>query len=589
MIVIILYFPYLVYAQPKKEVRAVWFTTAWGLDWPKSLRGESKQKAAIIDAFNKLKAANFNTIYFQVRTRGDLMYPSALEPWAVSLSGQLGSDPGYNPLQFVIEEAQKRGMELHAWWVVYKIYGLDTPPETEPKHVLLTHPELCKSYGSEGYYMDPGYPETTRYLVKTAMEMIRNYYIDAIHFDYIRYPGHDFNDADSYSKYGGGMNKADWRRENINKFVAEIYDSVQAVKPWMKVGSAPIGIYVDIPLANGWSSYDELYQDSKGWVDKGIHDYLAPQTYWDLKGMPYYHTTAKWWAQNAGMQSSASRHVYLASAVYKMGSSDGNWSAQEVLAQIDTARYFGNNGQSFFRTDYFLKNIKNITELLLEKQYKYPANIPSMPWKDNIIPNSPANLTISTTDSLTYYFNWSEPELPGDGDTIKYYNLYADNKTPVDVSDIKNVIKFQILSGTTCKVTFDDIPDKNIFFAVTAYDYGNNESQPSNEVAIKVSDVTNIHEEPIADNYILEQNYPNPFNPSTVINYYLAEAGNVKLAVYDVLGRETAVLVNEFKEKGNHQIDFTTARNNLNLSSGIYFYTISVNDFIKTKKMTVIK
>src|SRR5690606_3025151 len=211
IIFLILILTYLCYPQPKEEVRAVWLTTAWGLDWPKSIRTVDGQKNALINILDKLKDANFNTIYFQVRARGDLIYKSEIEPWSVNLTGIMGRDPGYDPLQFAIEEAHKRGMELHAWVVVYKVYGLETPPATNPPHVLLSHPELCKAYGSEGYYMDPGYPETTTYLLNLFMEMIRKYDIDAIHFDYMRYPGSNFNDADSYAKYGQGQNKSVWR------------------------------------------------------------------------------------------------------------------------------------------------------------------------------------------------------------------------------------------------------------------------------------------------------------------------------------------------------------------------------------------
>jgi uncharacterized lipoprotein YddW (UPF0748 family) len=539
------------FAQPKEEVRAVWLTTAWGLDWPKSLRTEQSQKSALINILDKLKEANFNTIYFQVRTRGDVMYPSEIEPWAVSLTGTLGQAPTYDPLQFAIDEAHKRGMELHAWVVVFKVYGTETPPETTPRHVVLKHPELCKLYGTEGYYMDPGFPETRTYLLNLYMEMVRKYDFDAIHFDYIRYPGTTFNDADSYTMHGNSQNKADWRRENINKFVAAIYDSIQAVKPNMKVGSAPIGMY----NFGNWPSYSELYQESKLWIQSGKHDYLAPQTYFKLgSGNPSYEFAANWWTHNVGKGNTLwGRHIYLSSAIYKMESSYGNWPASEVQSQIDTGRYYGTHGQSYFRTESFISNSKNITTLVQTNQYKYPANIPPMPWKDDIKPNAPENLVIQTEDSLVYSISWNKPSAAADGDTAIYYNIYMDYAAPVDISDIKNVVKFRVTNGTSAEVILSTKPEQSIYFIVTAYDKGYNESLPSNEAALIITSLDeNKNNLPRA--YKLLQNYPNPFNPSTTINYRIDNAGFVDITLYDVLGNEMAKLVNEYKEAGDHTI-----------------------------------
>ncbi len=587
IVIFVLVFQSFLYAQPKEEVRAVWLTTAWGLDWPKSIRGAEPQKNALRAHLDGLAKANINTIYFQVRTRGDLMYPSVVEPWAVSLTGQLGADPGYDPLEFVIEEAHKRGMELHAWWVVYKAYGASIPPVTTPKHLLHTHKELCKLYGNEGYYMDPGYPETNTYLVNVALEMIRGYDIDAIHFDYIRYPGADFDDSESYSLHGNGMAKDDWRRENINRFVAEIYDSIQAIKPWMKVGSAPIGIYKDIPGANGWSSYDELFQDSKAWIDMKIHDYLAPQTYWQFKGVPYYVRTAQWWPENVGTESESGRHIYLASAIYKM--SEENWPTEEIMFQVDTSRYFGNNGQSYFRSDYIVRNYKGLSDSLQQHQYRYPAHIPSMPWKDSVSTNAPRNLEISTVDSLTYTFLWEEPALNSQLDTVKYYTLYFDKNSPVDIGDIRNTLKFQILSGTSVEITFNEPLIESTYFAVTAFDYGKNESQPSNEVSITI---TGFDENENISGFKLYQNYPNPFNPVTSIEYSIPQAVTshakglqVSLTVFNILGQKVTTLIDEQQRAGEYKVMFDATK----ISSGIYVYYLRYGSMISSKKMILLR
>jgi uncharacterized lipoprotein YddW (UPF0748 family) len=423
------------FSQPKQEIRAVWLTTNYNLDWPKT-SGSSAQKAELISILNKLQAANFNTIYLQVRSRGDLLYPSTKEPWAICLTGTLGGNPGYDPLQFAIEECRKRGMELHAWWNVYKVWPSATlPPNTNPQHILLKYPGYVRKYisgSSTEWWLDPGLPEVRNYLVNTLMELVRNYDLDGIHFDFIRYPGKLFSDTATYQQYGQGMNWEDWRRVNINTFVTQVYDSVQVVKPRVKVGSAPIGIYTNIPGATGWQSYYDIYQDSKRWVLLGKHDYLAPQTYWAIGSNQNYAALAEWWVNNVGKNNTLKgRHLYLASAIYNLAGSELNWPASEILNQIDTGRYFGTHGQSYFRTDMLTTNLKSIYDLIKSNKYKFPANIYSMPWKDSIKAGTPNNLTITTTDSLTFTLRWKKSLVASDGDTAIYYNVYQDYNSPV--------------------------------------------------------------------------------------------------------------------------------------------------------------
>lgn len=574
----------IIFSQPKQEVRAVWVTTVFNLDWP-TTTGQTNQKNEMISLLNLLQAANFNTIMLQVRARGDLLYPSAIEPWAKAMTGTLGANPGWDPLQFTIDEAHKRGIEVHAWWNVYKVYGTGTPPNTTPQHVVLSNPQLCKLYDNE-WWMDPGIPGTKTYLLNLAMEMVRKYDLDAIHFDFIRYPNPDFDDAATYAAYGQGVQLADWRRNNITQFVMAIYDSVKNVKPRMKVGSAPIGIYKDLsPCNSGWDSYTNTYQDSRRWLQLNKHDYHSPQIYWDINTCPRFDSLAMDWINNSN-----GKHIYPGIAVYRMGSGDGNWPASEILAQIDSSRIYGGKGQTFFRAASFKTNQKGIYQSVKTGQYIYPANIPSMSWKDNIKPNSPQNLTISTTDSLTYTFKWNKPLPATDGDTAFYYNLYMDDQSPVDISDIKKVVKFRIVSDTATSVTFSSIPSSNKYFVITAYDRGYNESNVSNEAAIIVTSIEG-EVNPIND-FKLEQNYPNPFNPRTIIKYTipaltpsLSRVERVILKVYDVLGNEVAALVNEEKTIGSYEVEFDA----VNLVSGIYYYQLRAGSFVETKKMILIR
>lgn len=572
----LLSFSSLLFSQPKEETRAVWVTTVFNLDWP-TTSGPSAQKNEMIALLNLLKDARFNTIMLQVRARGDLLYPSAIEPYAKSLTGTLGGNPGYDALQFTIEEAHKRGMEVHAWWNVYKVYGTGTPPTTNPPHIVNRRRDLCKLYADE-WWLDPGFPDTKTYLLNLAMEMVRNYDIDGIHFDFIRYPNPDFLDDSTYALYGGGLSKSDWRRNNINQFVFALYDSVQAVRPNVKVGSAPIGIYKDLSACNsGWDGYTQIFQDSRRWLLARKHDYLSPQIYWDINTCPKFDSLSYDWIINRSQ-----RHIYAGIATYRMGTNDGNWPASEILAQVDLTRQYGGQGQTYYRTRSFKDNQKNILSLIKANQYAYPANIPSMSWKDNVLPNAPTDFTLQTSDSINLILSWTKPTLASDGDSAYYYNVYMDTIPQIDFTNIKNVKQFGVMNQTSVNVNLNSFPAQNLYFAVTAYDRLRNESLPSNVASLIVS---SIDDELIAKGFTLYQNYPNPFNPETVISYQLSAFSNVVLKVYDVLGNEVATLVDEYRPAGVYEVKFNASH----LSSGLYFYQLRTGDYIQTRKMLVMK
>ncbi|MBA4321119.1 MAG: glycoside hydrolase, partial [Flavobacterium sp.] len=408
---------------PKQEVRAVWLATVAGLDWPRTTDVE-EQKNSLLEIVQKLKDANYNTIFFQVRGRGDAFYKSNFEPWSDRLTGTLGKEPGWDPLEFILREAHARGMEVHAWFNTFRVRNGIKSTYGNNKHVSELHPDWVSTVDGETW-LNPGLPEVREYLVSVAMDLVRNYDIDGIHFDFIRYPGWDYPDAATYKKYSMGMKKDDWRRENVNQFVRTIYDSAIAVKPMLKIGSAPIGVYKNIPNASGWQSYSAIYQDSRRWLQEKKHDYLAPQVYWSLgnqKSDPDFAALAKDWSEN-----SFGRHVYIGIGAYK----------PEVYGQlpllIDITRLYGCNGNSFFRYD-FIKN-----DLGIGGRYIYPTNIPPMYWKDSIPPNPPIDLQISELATGFFKLQWKPPEPASDGDVAKYYNIYRSNVKPVNTDDPANI------------------------------------------------------------------------------------------------------------------------------------------------------
>jgi uncharacterized lipoprotein YddW (UPF0748 family) len=578
---------------PKREVRAVWLTTVYGLDWPSakatSASGIQQQKNELIQILDRLKSANFNTVIMQVRARGDLIYPSQYEPWATSLTGTLGRNPGYDPLKFAIEETHKRGMEFHAWWNVVKVKDDSTlPPQTNPPHIVLRHPEFVKYYRPNNeWWIDMGKPEARNYLINVVMELVRNYDIDGIHFDYIRYPNPDFPDDSTYALYANEYpNKDDWRRENINKFVRAVYDSIKKVKPWVKVGSAPIGIYKNIyaddgtPLATGWQAYYSIYQDSRRWLMEGKHDYHSPQIYWDIANNPKFDVLVRDWKNN-----SYGRHIYAGSAAYRMDSGSGNWSASEILAQIDTSRAIGVQGNTFFRYKSLL--LKGLIDSLINSKYKYPAFIYPMPWIDSVKPNPPINVAIRRIADKTFEIFWAQPQAPPDGDSVKYYAIYRSENSPVDIDDIKNLLA---VVGPD-RISYSDVvPDlgKNYFYVVTAFDKLHNESNPSNEVSTVSVVVAEAGQQILK--FELYQNYPNPFNFETTIEFEIPFDSWVSVKIYDILGREIKTLVSGFKSAGRHKVIWDGRdEQGSYISSGVYFCRMTAGSFSKTIKIVLTK
>ena len=485
IILLIILVPTFLLCQPKEEVRAVWLTTAFGLDWPKSYNKEI-QKEEIIDILDELKEANFNTIMLQVRARGDLIYPSKYEPWAKSLTGKLGKNPGYDPLKFIIEEAHKKGMEVHAWWNVYKVYGKGIPSESFPEHVVLKYPNLCREYHDE-WWMDPGIPEVRKYLLKVVMEMVRNYDIDGIHLDYVRYPNKDFVDDNTYKLYGNNEDKSDWRRDNITKFVESLYDSLQAVKPYIKLGCTPIGIYKNTGNMHSWEAYYDTFQDPVKWIKDKKLDYISPQTYWKINSPPYYNLVIKNWEKIIDK-----KHIYPGIAAFQLNNYHENWKAEEILSQIDTLREQKIQGEVFFRTEDLINNEKNILTLIRQSKFIYPAAIPPMPWKNNVKPLPPTELTSLKSPDKELELYWKNPSQLIEGDTAICINIYASSRYPVDISDPKNILMLRVPAyKNSIILDLHALPDNKYYLVITALNRNNNESIPSNTTIFTIEPYIN--------------------------------------------------------------------------------------------------
>lgn len=465
--------PVLWQAAPKHELRAVWVTTLNGLDWPRT-RATSHftrqlQQQELCQLLDQLKAANINTVLLQTRVRGSVIYPSKIEPWDICLTGQYGTDPGYDPLAFAIDEAHKRGLELHAWVVTIPCFKIAVAKQMGNLTVLRCHPELCVRHGDQ-YYLDPGLPGTADYLSEVCKEIVQNYDVDGIHFDYIRYPENasSFADAKTYKRYAvGGQSKAQWRRDNITRIVRRIYNETHAAKPWVKVSSSPVGKYADLPRysSRGWNARDAVHQDAIGWLRAGIHDILFPMMYFD--GNHFYPFAADWQEQTAG------RQVAPGLGIYFLHPQEKNWPLSAIKRQLYYLRHVGTAGQCYFRSKFLTDNVKGLYSFLRDDFYAYPALVPSCPWLGDETPLAPSNVRTTVVSDAVEEITWDvAPNMR--------YNVYASRQWPVDVSLAENLLASSLYGSS---YRYDRFEALGLYFAVTAMDRFGNES-----AAVQVSE-----------------------------------------------------------------------------------------------------
>ena len=469
--IIILYllatFP--VVAQPKHEIRASWLTTLGGMDWPRqkatNALGIEKQKQELCDILDRLKAAHFNTVIFQTRLRGDLIYPSAIETFPEALTGKTGRNPGYDPLAFAIEECHKRGMELHAWIVTIPA-GNNRQIKLLGKHsIVRKNRKICKHHQG-AWYLDPGHPETTDYLAGIVREIVSQYDIDGIHFDYIRYPenARRFPDRDTFRKYGKGKTLNQWRRDNITSIVRRLYNETKQLKPWVKVSSSPIGKFRNTNHYSslGWNAYETVHQDAQGWLEMGIHDALFPMMY--FKDNHFYPFALDW------RENNHNRWVIPGLGIYFLSPKEKDWPLDEISRQIFFIRQIGLEGQAYFRNRFLLDNTKGILEELTHEFYTSPALVPPMVWQDSIAPSTPTNPSFEPQGDGSIQLSW---DISTDNHNLPVvYHLYASNTYPIDTNDAQNILATYLKEN---KVT---LPEGKPYFAVTAADRYGNESAP---------------------------------------------------------------------------------------------------------------
>lgn len=570
----------------KEELRAVWIATAFGLDWPKG-SGVEEHQNSLRQIIQRSAEMGLNTVVFQVTARGDAHHRSERLPWAQRLTGTFGDDPGWDPLQFVIDESRKYGLEVHAWYNVFNIgLQVDTVSyrNSVPQHVFASNRDWVRLVGTDQIWLNPGIPEARQWAVDNVMEIVENYDIDAIHFDFIRYPQGGFPDDVQIRAQFNENNiplTVDWRRDNVTQFNRDAYAAVQAVKPWVKVGSTPVGHY---QTSGGWGAlfaYSAVFQDGPRWLQEGVNDYIVPQIYWAF-GQPFPDFD---WVNKDYIGRDFGRHIYVGIGAYRQGGSDSQNIAAEMGRQIDSIRVAGHKGHMFFRYDNLYAFNPALGRVAPRVNYNGPALVPAMDWRMPDVPDSPTAVSPSRSGNV-HTIQWTAPAfLAENGDDKLYFAVYrVQSGVEPDPDDV--IASADNLIAITGEPTFSEnlSVDNTYYYVVTALSRNWVESLPSAPIAaVTTTSVEEPANQVLA--YRLDQNFPNPFNPSTNIRFELPENGHVTLTVYDMTGRTVAVLEDGFRASGVHTVQFNAS----NLASGMYVYRLTANSVQLTRKMMLIK
>ena len=426
---------------PKYEVRATWLTVVMGLDWP-TTSNQEQQRQDLLRTLDQLQQAGINTVLLQTRVRGTTIYPSAIEPWDGSFSGKPGIAPNYDPLKLCIDECHKRGMECHAWVVTIPLGKWN---KIGAQQMRQKKPKLVKRIGEDAF-MDPENPETATYLANICREITRNYDIDGIHLDYIRYP----------EQWKIKVSRAKGR-EYITAITRAIHDVVKSEKPWVKMSCSPIGKHDDLTRyrAGGWNARTAVCQDAQEWLRLGLMDQLYPMMY--FQGDNFYPFAIDWQERSYG------RTVVSGLGIYFLDPKEGKWTLDMVERQMNVLRQLG-MGHCYFRTQFFTDNVKGIYDFG-QRFDAIPALVPPMTWEGRPAPSAPTTLDLKGNQ-----LSWSGA-IDHSGAPYLLYNVYASEDYPVDITKAENLVATRITATSLL------VPKADINYAVTAMDrYGQESS-----------------------------------------------------------------------------------------------------------------
>lgn len=472
----------------KREVRSVWMATVWALDWPSSTSSTTAQKNEMVKYLYVLQKNNFNAVYFQVRTMSDAFYKSSYEPWSSYLTGTRGKDPGWDPLAFVVEECHKRGMECHAWVNPYR-FSTGSNWSTAQDQALKSAGMLLaytKSDGKTTTILNPGLESVRKRIVDVCKEIISNYDVDGLVFDDYFYPEgipvtSSAGDYDLWQKSGASMTFGDWRRNNVNQMVADVYNMVQQQKPYVRFGISPAGAActsaavaakhgIDrCPVASDWQ-YDGIFSDPVAWLEAGTIDYISPQLYWKTnhKTNPFGPMT-KWWSYVA---KHFGRHHYASHSISFLNSSNTTSDWEEIGKQVQFSRDYTENeapGAVFYSAAYVTgKKQSGFGEWLQVNKFQNKALTPAIDWKKSDL----EKVQVSALNKRATVLSWTGV------DNVRY-SVYAVPES-VNVETLDSNIPAEYLLGVSYKTTYTMPDDKKsgYNYAVCVLDRYGNEYEP---------------------------------------------------------------------------------------------------------------
>lgn len=470
---------------PKREFRGAWVQTVNGFF--KGMPREEMQ-ATLTRYLDSFKRCGLNAVMFQVRCEADAFYQSSYEPWSYFLTGRQGQAPApfWDPLEWMTEQCHKRGMELHAWINPYRAKTAE-PHGLAASHPFNKRPEMFFNYGGMLLF-NPGEPANREYICRVVADIMRKYDVDGIHMDDYFYPypaaGEEIPDDGSYARYGGESGRSGWRRRNVDELIRQLHDTIRAVKPWVKFGVSPFGIYHNarrgggVPGSdtNGLENYEDLYADVLRWVNEGWVDYCMPQLYWQIgHSKADYATLIRWWNEHA-----ANRPLFIGESVENTvtHADPSNPQSNQLIAKMNLARSLPNvSGTCQWYGEAFAGNIGNYAEAVRQLYFSCPALQPRMPFIDGKPPKKVKKLkAVWTSDG--YMLFWTAPKARRELDKAESYVVYrfgAGERVSLDAPHIVAITR-----GTSIKLDYNEGKEKYVY-AVTALDRLQNESKARKE------------------------------------------------------------------------------------------------------------
>ncbi len=477
----------------KYEFRAVWVATVDNIDWPSSKKlSTENQKAEFIKLLDMHQRNGMNAIVAQIRPATDAFYPSPYEPWSEWLTGTQGKPPMpfYDPLEFMINETHKRGMEFHAWLNPYRAEFNIGKSSIAATHITRLKPDWFLTYGDKRFF-DPGNKEVQQFVTAVVRDVVQRYDLDAIHFDDYFYPyriaGKEFPDSLSFLKYGKGLSKDDWRRSNVDSIILFLSKAIKQENRFCKFGISPFGVWRNIDkdaegskTQAGQTNYDDLYADILLWLKMKWIDYVAPQLYWEFSQPKVpFATLIDWWANHA-----YGRQMFIGHGVYRaFETRSPAWkNPDELPNQIKKLREYPQvQGSIYFSSKTFNRNPNGWNDSLQNNYYKYPAIVPPMQWIDSIIPLSPSVSAFKLDiDNAAINVNLS---VGSHSSFIKQIGIYLFTKKEETGNQLFKLIP--ITKNLSFKIPLVLLQQGDLYLSFTAISKTNNESALSKIYKIK--------------------------------------------------------------------------------------------------------